>query len=65
MRTGKNYALAEDGQEARVEPAQPFFARKPREATDEPRCVSALRDEPDARCLEGSEQDVREESALL
>lgn len=59
----REHALAEDGQEARVQPAQALLAREPREAGDEPARVVALGYQPDARCLERREQDVREEPA--
>lgn len=56
-------ALAEDGQEARVQPGDAFLAREAHEPGREPRCVAALRDEAYARRLERRQQDVSKEPA--
>lgn len=59
----RGHVLAEDGEEARVEPREALFAREAHEARGEPGRVAALRDEPDTRCLERGQQDVGEEPA--
>lgn len=55
--------LAENGQEAGVQPADALFARKSHKAGDEPRGVVSLRHETDTCCLEWREEDVGKESA--